>query len=741
MATAATEGRTTVDLRDLRPLRSGLRFLCALWVAQWPAATALTAAVLLQGVLPAARLWVLGRLVNGIAAAIGGTAGPPLGDLALLVGAMAAQSTLGLVVEALEETLRDRATQGLQRQLLEKAASLDLAFFEQEASYDRLQRATRATDMELATFYSSALQPIQSLVTALALAATLATAAWWLGPLLLLAALPVLWLKLQRTAHQFAWKIDETPIERRRGYFQRLLYHRESAKEVRLFGLGGHLLQRWEEQQLALQRGHLRQAAAEARVSMASEGALFAALAAATLLLAFHVAGGTLSLGAYVMLAQAATELQGAVDAILVGLRGAYLRALSADDVFAFLDQPTEGAATEAHGPSGAVRAGGPGQAPPGQAHGAGLQRAAAGTGDRGQEPAAAGADDSAQRGATDAAGANGGHLAAGAPPRGPAASTPLRAPWTTRGTPQVGAAGRPFPLPLRAGIRFEDVWFRYRSDAPWTLQGISFAVHAGETVALVGENGAGKTTLVKLLLGLYRPVHGRILYDGVPLTDLDPADLRRHCSAIFQDFAQFQLTLRESIGIGDTEPLLEGGAVLGRARQPAGRGRPWTTVAADAIPSAARAAWDRRVERAAERAGADAVAAGLPQGYDTVLSPAFGGVDLSGGQWQKVALARSLMRAAEVLVLDEPTASLDPRAELAVFTAFRALATGRTTFLISHRIGTARLADRILVLRAGRLCETGSHAELLQAAGDYAALFAAQRQWYAAEAEGGLGA
>ena len=228
-------------------------------------------------------------------------------------------------------------------------------------------------------------------------------------------------------------------------------------------------------------------------------------------------------------------------------------------------------------------------------------------------------------------------------------------------------------------------------------LSGVSFRVRAGETVSLVGQNGAGKTTLVKLILGLYRPDRGRILFDGVPIDELDDADLRRHCSAIFQDFARFQLTLRESVGVGDVERIDNAAAVAA----------------------------------AAARAGVDEVAAGLKDTYETVLSPAFGGVDLSGGQWQKVALARSLMRDAEVLVLDEPTASLDPRAEMAVFEQFKALAAARTTFLISHRIGTARLADRILVLGEGRLVEEGDHAELLAAGGDYAELFAAQRQWY----------
>ncbi len=596
-------------LRDIRPLRSGLRFLVALWHEQPWATVALAIAVVVQGVLPAARLWALGGLVNGIQSAVRGAGPAPVRALALLASAMAATGVVGLAVSALEEYLRDRTMQSLQRRILEKAAAVELTFFEREDAHNRLQRAVAATGMELATFYSTALQPLQAAVTVVALAATLATAAWWLGPLMVLAGLPVLWMRLVRTAHSFGWKLDQSPIERRRGYFQRLLFHRESAKEVRVFGLGGHLLDRWRQQQLALQDGATSQAAAEARVSLAAEALLILALGAATLLLAYEVSGGSLSIGAYVMLAQAATELQGAVDQVLIGLRGAYLRALTADDVFTFLDRPLP---------------------PP---------------------PA-------------------GGHL--------------------------------PFPA-LREGIRFEDIWFRYGGEGEWVLKGVSFHVRAHETIALVGQNGAGKTTLIQLLLGLYRPQRGTIRFDGVPLAQIDEADLRRHCSAVFQDFARFQLTLRESIGVGNVRRIDDGDAV----------------------------------QRAAGQAGAAGIAAGLPDGYETVLSPAFGGVDLSGGQWQKVALARSLMREADVLVLDEPTASLDPRAEMAVFEEFAGLARGRTTFLISHRIGTARLADRILVLKGGRLVEAGHHDDLVRAGGEYAGLFAAQRQWYAAAGAG----
>ncbi|MCL6442373.1 MAG: ABC transporter ATP-binding protein/permease [Alicyclobacillus sp.] len=260
-----------------------------------------------------------------------------------------------------------------------------------------------------------------------------------------------------------------------------------------------------------------------------------------------------------------------------------------------------------------------------------------------------------------------------------------------------------PFPQPFREGITFEDVWFRYPGAAEWALRGVSFHIPAGQTVSLVGRNGSGKTTLVKLMMGMYKPDRGRILIDGIPIQALREDDLWRHMTVIFQDFTRFELTLRESIGFGDISKL-------------------------DNMND---------IRRAAMSAGVAGMADELKDGYDTLLSQAFGGVNLSGGQWQKVALARTLMRDADILILDEPTSALDPRAEYMVFEQFKELAGQRTTILISHRVGTARLADEILVMSGGQLTEMGHHDHLVASEGEYASLFEAQAQWYRESATG----
>ena len=250
-----------------------------------------------------------------------------------------------------------------------------------------------------------------------------------------------------------------------------------------------------------------------------------------------------------------------------------------------------------------------------------------------------------------------------------------------------------------REGITFENVTFGYPGSDRLVLRDVSLHIRPGERLALIGENGAGKTTLAKLLLGLYRPTEGRVLVDGVDLAHQDPQVWRARTAAIFQDFQQYHVTARENIAFGDLTRQGDEGAVC----------------------------------QAARLSGADTVIADLPHGYDTLLGKAFeDGQELSQGQWQKIAVARAYLRDADVLVLDEPTAALDARAEVEVYRQFRDVSDGKMVLLISHRLGSARLADRILVLGDGSIIEEGTHADLLAQGGRYARMLGIQAQWYA---------
>jgi ATP-binding cassette subfamily B protein len=256
----------------------------------------------------------------------------------------------------------------------------------------------------------------------------------------------------------------------------------------------------------------------------------------------------------------------------------------------------------------------------------------------------------------------------------------------------------RPFPNPIAHGFAFEDVGFRYPGSERWAVRHLNFTLHAGEVLALVGENGAGKTTLVKLLTRLYDPDEGRILLDGHDLRDYDLEALRGNMGVIFQDFVRYNLSAGDNIAVGKIDARHD----------------------------------QARIARAAKRSQADEVIARLPGGYQQMIGKRFrDGIELSGGEWQKIAIARAYMREAAVLILDEPTAALDARSEFEVFRRFKELSAGKSTILISHRFSSVRMADRILVLADGRIEAAGTHDELLAQSGRYSELFELQAAGY----------
>jgi ATP-binding cassette subfamily B protein len=260
------------------------------------------------------------------------------------------------------------------------------------------------------------------------------------------------------------------------------------------------------------------------------------------------------------------------------------------------------------------------------------------------------------------------------------------------------GVGKLPLPEKLQQGFQFVNVGFKYPHSERWVVRDINFNLKAGEKLAFVGENGAGKTTLIKLLLQFYEPTEGEILLDGIPIKQYNKSLYQQYFGVIFQDFVKFELTLRENIAMGEIKEITN----------------------------------QRRIDLAAEKSLAREVISELPMGYDQPLGRRFKlGKDLSGGQWQKIAIARAYMKDAEVLILDEPTSALDARAETEAFDRFIQLTEGKTAVIISHRFSTVRIADRILVLQDGSVLEIGTHEELMQNGMLYAELFNLQASGY----------
>ena len=532
-------------------------------------------------------------------------------ELALVASLALVQRGMGL----LRSLIGARLGLDINGAILEKALTLELRHFEEPSVYDQLTRARREASSRPLAMVSETFGIVQSLVTLAGYGALLFRWSGFAVLALALASLPgaIAEVKLGNLAFRIRnWR---SPEARKLNYLEYVLANDAHAKEVKLFGIGPLLLERFrslgekfyaEDRSLAVKRAGLGWG-----LSLLGTGAFYACYAS----MAVGAASGDLTLGDLVLYGISFRQGQQAFQSILSSLGGMYEHNLYMSNLFSYLAIPTNDGANAR---------------PPALA-----SEATTGEGEDGRE----------------------------------------------------------------RGIRFEGVSFRYPGQEKLALSKLDLFVPRGQSVALVGHNGAGKTTLIKLLTRLYAPTDGRILLDGKDLVDWDLDALRRRIGVVFQDYNRYQLTARENVGFGST-PHME-----------------------DAD----------RLTRAITRGGAEEVLSTLPSGLDTQLGRWFkDGTELSGGQWQKVALARAFMREeADVLVLDEPTAALDAEAEHAVFERFRKLAEGRTTFVVSHRFPTVRMADRILVIDGGRVIEEGTHAELVAKDGRYARMFALQAEGY----------
>src|SRR5262245_23805388 len=503
-----------------------------------------------------------------------------------------------------DSMLGEMFTNATSVRLMEHAATLDLAGFEDSDLQDKLERARRQAGGSTWLMGQLAGQ-VQDVITIASFATGLAIFAPWLIVLLVIALVPAFLGEAHFTAKMYALSYERTQQWRELDYARHTGASVETAKEVKIFGLISFLVERYRRLALDLYRANRKLA-----VQRAGWGTMFtmigtAGYSLAYAYLAWRTVAGQFTIGDLTFLAGSFTRLRGLLEGFLGRISSLAGQALYLDDLFSFFRIT-------------------------------------------------------------------------------PSIATPPNA--------------RPFPAAIQQGFRFEDVGFRYPGAERWAVRHLTFDLRAGEVLALVGENGAGRTTLVKLLARRYDPNEGRILLDGHDRREYDLAALRANVGVIFQDFVRYHFTAAENIAVGRIDALD-----------------------------------DRdRIEAAAKSSLADEVIRKLPEGYDQIVGKRFRkGVDLSVGEWQKIAIARAYMREGQVLILDEPTASLDARAEYNVFQRFKELSRGRTAVLISHRFSSVRMADRILVLADGQLEASGTHEDLLAQRGRYAELFELQAAGY----------
>ncbi len=604
----------------LRATRHLPRLLLLVWETNRRLATLMVGLRALRALVPIAVLWVGKLIIDHVVGLVTGDAaarrlgGPALQELWVLLAIEFGLAVVGEVLARLsalvESLLGDLVANRTSVQLMEHAASLDLAQLENAEINDKLDRARRQTVGRIG-LVTGLLSMVQDVVTLASLAVALTVYVPWLLVLLALAVLPSFLGESRFAALSYSLLYSWTQERRQLDYLRYVGASDVSAKEVKLFGLARFLVGRYADLSGEFYEANrvlaLRRAVISSLLALVGTLGYYGAYAAIIYLTVtgHQSPAGPFTIGVLTFLAASFRQSRDMIQRTLLGASQLVEQSLYLDDLFSFLAL----------------------------------------------EP-------------------------------------------KIRSAP----AAPPVPVPVREGFVFDNVGFHYPGSERWAVRRLSFSLRPGERLALVGENGAGKTTLAKLLARLYDPTEGRILLDGRDLREYDIESLRRNVGVIFQDYVRYDFALGENIAIGDVARVDE---------RPA-------------------------IETAAERSLANTVAARLAGGYDQMLGRRFeGSVDLSGGEWQKVALARAYLRDAQLLILDEPTAALDARAEYEVFQRFADLTVGRMAVLISHRFSTVRMADRILVLLEGELVEHGTHDELVARGGLYAELFHLQAAGY----------
>jgi ATP-binding cassette subfamily B protein len=597
---------------------AALRYVPALFRLIWRTHRGYTAAMVVLRVVrafvPVVTFWVGKLILDSVIAAKAGNGSltQVWRYLVLELGVVLVGEILARASSLIESLLGDLFSNAMSVQLMEHAAKLDLAQFEDPEFYDHLERARRQTVGRIALL-SLLLSMSQDALTLLTLAGALIAYNPWLLLLLAVAVVPSFLGETHFASLGYSLLFRWTPERRQLDYLRYVGASDKTAKEVQMFGLAPWLTERYrdlsqrfyeENRNLSIRRGVV-----SALLSILGTVGYYAAY----VVILIRAVKGDITIGTLTFLAASFGRGRDVIQNILLSASNVAEQALYLRDLFVFLEM---------------------------------------------------------------------------------------------RPTIESSPNARPVPTKIQSGFVFEDVGFRYPDTERWAIRNVTFALRPGERVALVGENGAGKTTITKLLARLYDPTEGRITLDGIDLKEYDLVSLRHAIGVIFQDFVRYDMRFDENIGVGEIDSV--------RGELEKSNGTP---------PS---------ITAAAENSLAASLLPRFSKGYQQMLGRRFDeGVDLSGGEWQKIALARAYIRDAQVLILDEPTAALDARAEYEVFLRFSELVAGRMAILISHRFSTVRMADRIIVLRHGKVEEQGSHEELLLNRGLYEELFVMQAKGY----------
>ncbi|NJM97641.1 MAG: ABC transporter ATP-binding protein [Phormidesmis sp. RL_2_1] len=587
------------------------RLLRLVWSAAPGALIVSLVLTLISSLIPATQIYISKLIVDRVVELVGAGVA-----LALIIQALVPLVAAGfgfLLLQAILQQLDSYTTQVMSdrfllfanTQLLQQATRLDLAHYESAKFHDILERAQQSGSNYPMRVLRLLIQLLGQVTRLFGLLALLLRFNPLVFVLLLLSALPTFWVSVRFSERRFWMTRRQTPSRRLADYFGKVLTEPQFVKEVRLFNLGGYLVDQYHDiRQDFNQESKIlarRQALAQVSLEIISAIGFYGAYA----LVLWETIRGLVTIGDLTLYAGTFQQAQAATTGILLTIATLYEFNLYVSQYFEFIDLT-------------------------------------------------------------------------------PTVTTPPKA--------------KPFPSPIRQGLMLKDVYFTYPGSETPTLKHINLTVKPQECIALVGLNGSGKTTLLKLLTRLYDIDRGLIAIDDVPLSAFSLADLRRNIGVLFQDFARYALSVKDNIGFGNL-PHRED---------------------------------ELHIAQAATDAGATAVIGGLTKGYDTVLGKMFtGGVDLSGGQWQKIGLARAFMSDAQVLILDEPTAAVDAIAEHDLFERFRQLTQGKMTFLVSHRFSTVRMADRIVVLENGEIVEKGTHDELIAQKGRYEEMFRLQAESY----------